>query len=87
MSRDHFFVLLKLALLSQKMKIRKHTILVQNKRLVVPQNQLLLYKSEKKKISEQSFFKKNYGSGGALKYNITRLTRVVSKSGFRCFAP
>ena len=65
MSRDHFFVLLKLALLSQKMKIRKHTILVQNKRLVVPQNQLLLYKSEKKKKYQSNRFLRKTMDPGA----------------------
>ena len=36
------------------MKIRKHTILVQNERLVVPQIQLILCKSVKKKKKYQS---------------------------------
>ena len=86
-----FFLLLKLALLSQKMKIQNHTILVHNERFVVPKNQFILCKTVKK-ISEQRILRKNYGSGGwgrgALNYfwsPITRLIRVVSKSGFLMF--
>ena len=55
------------------------------KRFVVPKNLLILYKIVNTRAIA---FKKNYGSGGgALKYPITRLIRVVWKSGFRCFAP
>ena len=40
-----FFLLLKLALLSQKMKIQNHTILVHNERFVVPKNLPILYQT------------------------------------------
>ena len=43
-----FFLLHKLALLSQKMKIQNHTILVHIERFVVPKNQFILYKTAKK---------------------------------------
>ena len=59
-----FFVLRKLKLLSQKMKIWNHRILVNNERFVVPRIQLILYKIVQKKYQSNRFFKKNYGSGG-----------------------
>ena len=38
--------------------------------------------------NEQSFLKKNYGSGGCTKIFLkSHNSRVVSKSGFRCFSP
>ena len=58
-----FFLLLKLALLSQKMKIQNHTILVHNERFVAPKNQFILCKTVKK-ISEQPYFKKKLWIGG-----------------------
>ena len=57
------FLLLKLALLSQKMKIQNHTILVHNERFVAPKNQFILCKTVKK-ISEQPYFKKKLWIGG-----------------------
>ena len=49
--------------LSQKTKILNDTILDNYNRFVLPENQLILPKTVKK-ISEESFFKEKYGSGG-----------------------
>ena len=55
------------------------------KRFVVPKNLLILYKIVNTRAIV--FLRKTMDPGGALKYPITRLIRVVWKSGFRCFAP
>ena len=84
-----FFVLLKLTLLSQKMKIWNHTILVNNERFVEPRIPLILYKTVQKKNQSNRFLRKTMDPGGALKYfwsPISGLIRVASKSGFRWFA-
>ena len=64
-------------------------ILANYKGFVSPENQLIWQKTVKK-ISEGSFFKEKYGSGGAIKFlwsPITRVLRVVARNGFRCFTP
>ena len=62
------FLLLKLALLSQKMKIQNHTILVHNERFLVPKNQLILCKTVTENTRAIVFLRKTMDPGGALKY-------------------
>ena len=89
MSCDQFFGLLKLVFLSKKTKIKNDTILANYKKFVSPKNQLILQKTVKK-ISDGSFFKEKYGSGGAIKFlwsPVTRVLRAVARKGFRGFTP
>ena len=76
MSCDQFFGLLKLVFLSKKTKIKNDTILANYKKFVSPKNQLILQKTVKK-ISDGSFFKEKYGSGGAIKFLWSPITRVL----------
>ena len=59
------------------------------KKFVSPENQLIL-QTTVKKISDGSFFKEKYGSGGAIKFlcsPVTRVLRAVARKGFRGFTP